>query len=147
MVQKTILKVWENRTRLDEDENIYFYLNKIVYNNCLMYIRSEGRLKRREERYLMSQDNCVNPDGLASSELLDILNRTLNELSDQQQQIFRMNRFDGYTYKEISEKLDLNQKTVEYHMSITLKKVYAKLKDYVNLFFLSGVYILTEILG
>ncbi|NQY11366.1 MAG: RNA polymerase sigma-70 factor [Flavobacteriales bacterium] len=147
MVQKTILKIWENRDKLDENENIYYYLNKTVYNNCLMHIRSEGRLKQREDRYMMSQDSFVSPDGLASTELLEMLNKALSELSKQQQDIFRMNRFDGFTYREIAEKLEINQKTVEYHMSIALKKVYSSLKGYVNVFILVFLEILFKILG
>ena len=77
----------------------------------------------------------------------EMLNKALSELSKQQQDIFRMNRFDGFTYREIAEKLEINQKTVEYHMSIALKKVYSSLKGYVNVFILVFLEILFKILG
>jgi len=43
---------------------------------------------------------------------------------------FRMNRFDGLTYKEIADKLGVSVRTVEVRIGRALSLLREKLKDY-----------------
>ena len=132
IVQNVILTVWENNENVKEDQNIFFYLNRAVHNRTLKFIRDTGRKNKRKDRYLDTVDDNFQFDAMAENELLGVLNKSLSELSEKQRDIFRMNRFDRYTYKEIAENLDIPIKTVEYSMSVAIKKIYGAVKTYLH---------------
>ncbi|NQY10249.1 MAG: RNA polymerase sigma-70 factor [Flavobacteriales bacterium] len=132
IVQNVILTVWENNENVKEDQNIFFYLNRAVHNRTLKFIRDTGRKNKRKDRYLDTVDDNFQFDAMAENELLGVLNKALSELSEKQRDVFKMNRFEGYTYNEIAEHLDLPIKTVEYSMSVAIKKIYGAVKTYLH---------------
>ena len=136
IVQNVILTVWENNENVKEDQNIFFYLNRAVHNRTLKFIRDTGRKNKRKDRYLDTVDDNFQFDAMAENELLGVLNKALSELSEKQRDVFKMNRFEGYTYNEIAEHLDLPIKTVEYSMSVAIKKIYGAVKTYLHVIFI-----------
>jgi RNA polymerase sigma-70 factor (ECF subfamily) len=54
-------------------------------------------------------------------ELKDDLDTLLQQLPEKRQVIFRMNRIDGLSYKEIAEVLSLSIHTVQNHMVAAVK--------------------------
>ena len=74
--------------------------------------------------------SACDPYELYSSEVQDIVNRTLKKLPSKTRRIFLMNRYENISYPEIAKRLELNQKTIEYHISKALKELRIALKDY-----------------
>ncbi|NQY66466.1 MAG: RNA polymerase sigma-70 factor [Flavobacteriales bacterium] len=142
IVQTVILAVWDKPQNIQEDQNIFAYFNRAVHNRCLKFIRDTGRKNKRKERYLDSVEDRFEFDAMAENELLTILNKVLGELSEKQRNVFKLNRFEGYTYKEIAEHLEIPQKTVEYNMSVAIKKVYAAMENYLHLLIIGLINIL-----
>ena len=62
-------------------------------------------------------------DEIIFNDLMDLLNRTIAELPPKRQEIFRLSRFQGLPYKEISEKLSISEKTIETHMRLALRDI------------------------
>jgi len=59
-----------------------------------------------------------------------IIAETLQSLPKKTRQIFVLNRFEGLSYNEIAEKMNLSNKTIEYHISKALGKLRISLKDF-----------------
>ncbi len=49
------------------------------------------------------------------------VNKVIGYLPDAPRLVFVLSRFEELSYKEIAEKLDISQKTVEKHMTTALK--------------------------
>ncbi|MBL7742067.1 MAG: RNA polymerase sigma-70 factor, partial [Chitinophagaceae bacterium] len=47
--------------------------------------------------------------------------------------VFQLSRFEDMKYREIADKLDISQKTVENHMGKALKLLRTKLVDFLTL--------------
>ena len=64
------------------------------------------------------------------------IEKALNELPEKTQEVYRLSRFDNLTGREIAERIGLSEKSVEYHISQSLKFLRQQLKDFI------GVYVL-----
>jgi RNA polymerase sigma-70 factor (ECF subfamily) len=67
------------------------------------------------------------------SELHTAFEQALEQIPGEVSGPFRLNRFDGLTYKEIAKKLGVSVRTVEVRISKTLYHLREKLKDYLML--------------
>jgi RNA polymerase sigma-70 factor (ECF subfamily) len=68
---------------------------------------------------------------LETSEITEVVNRTLAELPERPAMIFRMSRYEGMKYREIAEKLSISVKTVEANMGKALEMFRKNLQEYV----------------
>ncbi len=68
-------------------------------------------------------------DGLLASALDHELNLALNALPKKTRMVFRLNRFDRLTYRQIERRLGISEAAVGYHMMKALGHLRAVLKD------------------
>lgn len=135
-----ILHFWESRDRLPEDLHIPSYLLTSVRNKALNYLRKQQMISdthdhlsdhsQRELNFRISTLEACEPKELFTDEIQQILNETLKNLSEQTRIIFIMSRYENKTNKEIAQTLNINIKTVEYHIAKALKTLRTNLKDY-----------------
>lgn len=62
-------------------------------------------------------------DEIIYNDLMDLLNRTIEELPPKRQEIFKLSRFQGLPYKEISQRLSISEKTIETHIRLALQDI------------------------
>lgn len=140
MVMESLAYYWEHRKELKSDENIPAYLLTVIKHKCLNHLREERLHSERnsllsdvalwELDFKINTLSSCDPYELYSSEVQEIVNHTLSRLPSKTKQIFLMNRYENISYPEIAKRLDLNQKTIEYHISKALKELRIALKDY-----------------
>ena len=138
-----ILHFWENRKDLTPDIHLPSYLLKAVKNRALNYLRQQQTRhgiherifdhKTRELNFRISTLEDCEPVELFSDEIKRIINETILSMPEQTRKIFYMSRYGNKTNKEIAEKLNINIKTVEYHIHKSLKALRISLKDYLPL--------------
>jgi len=58
------------------------------------------------------------------------VDKIITELPKRSQEIFVLSRKNGLSHKEISEKLGISTKTIEYHITQSTKLLKEKLKDF-----------------
>lgn len=140
MVMESLAYYWEHRKELKSDENIPAYLLTVIKHKCLNHLREERLHSERnsllsdvalwELDFKINTLSSCDPYELYSREVQEIVNHTLSRLPSKTKQIFLMNRYENISYPEIAKRLDLNQKTIEYHISKALKELRIALKDY-----------------
>ena len=64
----------------------------------------------------------------------------LELMAPMRKKVFKLSRFDGFSHKEIAEKLSISPKTVEYHVSKAIKQIKAVLSS----FWIALIYILQK---
>ncbi len=67
---------------------------------------------------------------LETTELREVVNKTLGELPERPATIFRMSRYEGKKYREIAEELSISVKTVESNMGRALELFRKNLQEY-----------------
>lgn len=129
IVQEVFLKVWEKRKRIDP-VNIEAFIFKTLRNQCITHIKhlrvvenvksKVNILIETEELYRI--DFMRNePYILIEKELEQEIERTLKELPERCREVFIMSRIDGLKNREIAERLRINIKNVERHITRALK--------------------------
>lgn len=136
VVQEVFVKVWEARIFLKENESFKGFLFIITRN----IIFNQFRKSFNENAYKVAILNSCNEtyDIEGEVEALDLrlyIEKLVAELPPRQKEVFRMSREQHLSYKEISLRLDISEKTVERHINEALK--FLKKNIYLFTIFLS----------
>ncbi len=134
IVQNFFVKFYEKRNVLNINSSLKSYLYSSVKNSCLNYLKSNS-IKQKHYKNISIQETESNDwsDKMEETELEEKIYRAVNDLPTQCSKIFKMNRFDGYSNKEIADKLNISKRTVETQISKALKKLREKFKDYIKI--------------
>jgi len=136
-VQDVFVKLWKTAPNLTFETSLGAYLTKMTHNRCIDYLRAnERRIKtvsiedREIQAKLHELGNLSFEDELFSDSLEIALKQTMERLPPQCKQIFILNRFDGYSPKEISEQLQISVSTVKTQITRALQKLRDALSRY-----------------
>jgi RNA polymerase sigma-70 factor (ECF subfamily) len=92
----------------------------MVQQNYLSYVEESG-----------NHSMVNNTDYLLMlNELSDALARGIALLPKKTAEVFRMSRIEHQSVKDISKKLNISEKAVEYHITQSLKSIRLYLKEY-----------------
>lgn len=136
---------WENRDKLEDDCNVPAYILTTIKHKCLNHLRHQqleidvsDKLAAHSQWELETRIatlQACDPQELFATEVQEIVNRELNNMSERTREVFIMSRFQNKTNREIAEELNITLKTVEFHITKALKELRIALKDYVSFFF------------
>ncbi|WFE87140.1 RNA polymerase sigma-70 factor [Parabacteroides chongii] len=137
---EAFMDYWEMREMLQPDSNVPAYILTLIKHKCLNHLKRKQlqedvsqRLRTVAEWELNLQISSLEvcePTELFTTEIKEIVNRTLQQLPEQTRRVFLMSRFENKTRKEIADELNMTSKGVEYHISKALAALRVNLKDY-----------------
>ena len=113
VVQEVFVKVWESRSLLRE-----VITRNLVFN--------QFRRSFNENAYKLTVLSSIMPyynleEELTAADLQEFIEKMVKELPPRQQEVFNLSRNAHLTYKEISIRLNISEKTVERHINEALK--------------------------
>lgn len=128
VVQEVFISLWQRRLEL-KVRSPSAYLQQAVRFQVFKTIR-DGRTDTDFQKRLseVSRD-ILTEDPLLFKELQHLVEAVIRSLPEDQRTIFRMNRDENLTYKEIADKLGISVKTVEKKMSRSLRHLRSGLYD------------------
>jgi RNA polymerase sigma-70 factor, ECF subfamily len=131
VVQNIFFKIWEKRSSLGFNVTIEKYLYKAVYNESIDVYRKtsfENNFKNELKQDPFLYDEPF--DALSNKELANKLQNAIDKLPDKSKEVFLLSRYACLSYKEISEKIGITPKGVEFHIIKALKILRVELKDF-----------------
>lgn len=132
IVQEVFFKIWLHRERTIPEAPFTPYLIRIAKN--LLVNRSKRRLV--EEAYLLYLErSSLNrhldaQDKMQFDEIRKITTDYIETLPEMRKMIFKMSRNESLSNKEISQKLNISERTVENQIYRALKSVRNYLKNH-----------------
>ncbi|GGH06473.1 RNA polymerase sigma-70 factor [Sphingobacterium alkalisoli] len=128
-VQEVFSYLWDNASTL-EIKSLTSWLFTAVRYQVFNVVRS-GKVRDRFERLHLIEETASNlaEIKLDNQDIQRRLMEGLEQLPPRCKEIFVMSRFEYLSYKEIAQKLQLSEKTVENQIAIALKKLRISLKD------------------
>lgn len=124
IVQNVFVAIWERRKNLPEIKNFKNYLYRAVYNEFITHLRHAGRVFIFEKEYFEALDHIKQEDiNDLTEKKIKLVNEEIQKLPPKCKEIFLMSKKEGLTYIEISEHLNISQKTVESQMLLAFKKL------------------------
>ncbi|TDQ10269.1 RNA polymerase sigma-70 factor [Pedobacter metabolipauper] len=123
VVQELFIWVWDNHKVLTYNLNFASFLYSSIRNKIIDLIRHE----KVKVKYLNTLPDFMKT-GVAETDHLiraknfqSIIERELSAMPEKMRQVFEMSRNQNLSNKEIAEKLDISQRTVEGHITNALK--------------------------
>ncbi len=132
VVQNIFVQLWEGRKTLQIETSLKSFLLKSVKNRCLDALRHDQSVKEYE-KYMQVYSTYGDMDTenyILYSNLQAHLNDALKKLPDTCRQAFAMNRFEGLKYKEIAQRLNVSERTVEVRIGKAIELLRLYLKDF-----------------
>ena len=132
VVMESMIALWENRDRWEENSNLHALLLTIIKNKALHVLEQEtiSSHNLRELDLRISTLKACEPDQIFNTEIQHIVNKTLQEMPEQSRKIFMLSRYQNLANKQIADSLDISLKTVEAHITKVLRILRLRLKDY-----------------
>lgn len=120
ILQDIFFALWRNRETL-EIKSVSAYLYTAVRYEVTRALRN-GRLTAAHEEYLATLHSPHSSEAdLHLSDLEHQVKETLDKLPKKSREVFYLSRFKELSNKEIAQKLNLSQRTVEWHISSALQ--------------------------
>jgi RNA polymerase sigma-70 factor (family 1) len=125
IMQDVFMIVWKKRAIIDAEQSLGGLLFKISKDLSLNYLKKEVREKCFMEAMQgsLQVSGNVTEDSVASDEYYRVAARAVGKLPTNQRLIFKMNRFMGFSYEAIGEKLGISINTVKVQLVRANKSV------------------------
>lgn len=127
-VQSIFMKLWEKRDSLEIRQSVRSYLFRAVYNQCMNQIQHRSVRSRHRAFSQWEGEASAEPD-VFPDELNERVRLAVESLPPQCKRIFIMSRFDGFSYPEISSRLNISMNTVQNQICKALKSLRQELRD------------------
>jgi RNA polymerase sigma-70 factor (family 1) len=138
LVQDLFENLW-NRRATHQIEQLEKYLFSALRYRIINYIKAQ-QVRAGYELYCRlttSEADTTTEEALAHGELSAALLAGVRRLPAKTREIFQLSRLEQYSVAEISGRVNLSEKTVEYHLTKSLKLMRSYLRDFLVLVALS----------
>lgn len=131
IIQEIFLKLWEGR-KTHRIERLEYYLLASVRNAVINHYRTTLTHEKFIDYadYEYSKSDSSTEQQIDLNDLMATIDHQLNEMPEKTRQIFRLNRLQYQSVREISAQLNIPERTVEYHISQAVKLLKKHLKDF-----------------
>jgi len=121
VAQESFMKLWEHRQRVDPLK-VHAWLYTTAYHHCLTLLKKERRYvdEKALEHFSFEQPQ---PD------LKKILDEALDLLNEQQRSILLLRDYEGYSYEEIGQILEISGSQVKSSLFRARQRIKEYLKD------------------
>lgn len=135
VVQEVFATIWGDRKRFNIQGSLRSYLYKCVRNTSLNNLKSQN-VRRVYDPIWMEEsngDSMIVLNGLETEDpdqiLIKAIERAIEELPMRSRMLFKLHRYDGLTYEEIADVMQISVKTVESQMTRSLRFLRSRLSD------------------
>jgi RNA polymerase sigma-70 factor (ECF subfamily) len=132
IVEDVFVKLWSNRYRIHEIDNLTVYLYVAVKNRSLNALSQKaGELVKAPFDHLDIEAAEISTDPynlLVTAEMMKRMQQAIENLPPRCKMIFKLVREDGLKHREVAEILNVAVNTVDVQMAIAIKKICAELQ-------------------
>lgn len=132
VVDDVFVKLWSRRDKISDIENITVYLYVAAKNQSLNSLSRKAKELITESFDFLDieiEEAVGNPDELMiTREMVERMQKTVDELPPRCKMIFKLVREDGLKYKEVAQILNISVNTIDVQMAIAVKRICASLQ-------------------
>lgn len=131
ILQATFLALWEQRQKLGQIDSVRAYIFSIARFQAINHLRrSKYQVTLKESILFYFNEAAVSPEDLyIHTEIEGLILKEIDSLPAKMKEIFVLSRENGFSYKEISLKLNISENTVKKQISNSLKYLRSRLDD------------------
>jgi RNA polymerase sigma-70 factor (ECF subfamily) len=138
IVQEVFVKIWLKKECIDPEKNFQSYLFSIAKNLILDHLKSAVNRKLYFVEEHFQQDLITEEDAEIqfSADTEERLLSLIQQIPERRRDIFCLSRFAGLSYKQIAEKLNITENTVDSQIRNSLTFLRNEFRKIATLFFL-----------
>lgn len=122
VVQEVLFDFW-NRRDQHEIDNLQAYFYQATRFQSLKQLRKAKLLDIHDEVFASVLTVNTTQEQLDFRQLEEELGRSLNRLPEKYREVFELSRVHNLTNKEIADRLEISQRTVDWYLYHTLKRL------------------------
>lgn len=129
ILQEGFYRILKDLKQYSRTSHIKGWMRKVMVNSALMYIRKHHKLKfsALEDKHHNQSDKT--DYSLFNSDRAQAIIALIRQLPQPQQTIFNLKAMDGFSFKEISQKLDIKEVTLRSHYHRSRSKLQSLLQQ------------------
>lgn len=130
IVQEVYANIWENREQWQPVNSLKLYLYQSVKHQALDYLKHEKVRDKYDPKWMAAKKENTTldfRDSRREQQIREAIHKEIEALPPRSKMTYKLHRYDGLTYKEIAEVMDVSVKTVESQMTRTLKRLRKRL--------------------
>ena len=135
LVQSTFVAVWETRQSIDPSKSFSAYLFSIARNRFCDMLRKQTTESCYTD-YILQQNNLIADDlekQFEDKEINEIINKLLQQIPKRRLEIFQLQRDENLSYKQIAERLQISENTVDMQIRNVLNFLRRELPKYLRM--------------
>lgn len=141
----TLLWLWEHRQALNIQNSLGGYLLKSVYHKAINQIKENEIKNAADTKFFEATQQLMEEESFYRfQELSKRLKEAINALPSSYREAFIMHRFQGKSYKDIADILNVSPKTVDYRIQQALKLLRKELQEYLPFLFIAIPHFLSK---
>ncbi len=134
IIQDVFVNLWQKAESLDTEGNIRAYLYATLRNKILHELRTESNrifyMKKLKELGLEREKDKPTLQKIYAKETEATIQEIIMTLPPQCRKAFKLSRFEGLSYKEIAEQMQISVNTVEKHIGKALRVLRANIRPF-----------------
>ncbi|SJZ83790.1 RNA polymerase sigma-70 factor, ECF subfamily [Chitinophaga eiseniae] len=123
IVQDVFTSLWLRREKIELKGPLENYITRCAKYTAFFYLKMRQKKKHATENAAAPRALDGPEEHIRYKDMQAYLHRLLESLSHKTREIFFLSRYNGLSYPEIANKMDISVKTVEYHVSLALRKI------------------------
>ncbi len=133
IVQNVIVRMWQQREKLNANISIKNYLYKSVYNEFVDQYRKRTAITALEKKYIENMDSIIEiQDDHEIKRIMSLVEKEIEQLPTKCKETFLLSKKEGLTYIEIAEFQNVSVNTVEKQMVKAFAILRKKLKNKIH---------------
>lgn len=113
VLHEVFLKIWERREQINPDLNFHSYLFTCLRNYAFDHFKRLEKDRRLREQYLQQMTHQLTEEAEDKNEHFELLDEVVGRLSEKRQQVLLLNVYEGKSYQEIAELMQISKNTVK----------------------------------
>lgn len=129
ITQMVFMKLWTNRKKLSDVDNLDSYIFTITKNTVLSFIAQQKIPEFDISTIRETTATDATPlDQIEAADLKLLIDMVVEQMPAQRQTVYRLSREKGLSNDEIAQRLNIQKKTVENHLNLALGEIREMLK-------------------
>ncbi len=128
ILQEGFFRILKDLKQYAGESSIQAWMRKVMVNSALMHIRKYHKLKFEELDERAVNSGYLSDHSLFNSDRAQSIIALIRQLPKLQQTIFNMKAMDGFSFKEMSNMLDIKEVTLRSHYHRSRTKLQALLQ-------------------
>lgn len=123
ILQDVFLKIWLHRSKINNPETFNSFIFTVTKNALLNLIRSNAKNQAFKEEFSkrIISSEYVTQNQIEFNEIKTAIDKIVAKLPEKRQKVFLLSRNDGLSNKEIAQKLNISEKTIEDHITHSIR--------------------------